>query len=140
MPCRAFLDTNALLDLMFAGRPGSDALCRIADAHAAGACTLLIAASSLKDVYYIARKELSDDVLREWIAYFLDEFEVVALDRAACRIAVNSDEPDFEDGVMRAMAETHDASCIVSRDKRAFRASTVRRLEPDDLVRMLDAQ
>lgn len=42
------------------------------------------------------------------------------------RQSAESDEPDFEDGLIRACAELNDISFILTRDSAAFRRSRVR--------------
>ena len=39
--------------------------------------------------------------------------------------ALASDEPDFEDGMVRACAEHEGATVIITRDKKAFTASAI---------------
>ena len=43
-------------------------------------------------------------------------------------LALDSNEPDFEDGLVRACAELNDADFIISRDEKAFRKATIRRV------------
>ena len=46
--------------------------------------------------------------------------------REVDNMALNSDEPDFEDGIIRACAELNGADFIITRDKAAFAHSKVR--------------
>ena len=64
----------------------------------------------------------------------MDAFGVVAVDESLCRHAIVSDEPDFEDGIVRACAESVGADFIVSRDARAFRTARIRRLSAQEYV------
>ena len=48
--------------------------------------------------------------------------------------AFRSEEPDFEDGIIRASAEAAGCDVIVSRDIKAFATCQIPRLEPRDLV------
>ena len=41
------------------------------------------------------------------------------------KAALDSDEPDFEDGLVRAAAETEAAFAIITRDAQAFKTSSV---------------
>ena len=54
--------------------------------------------------------------------------------RALCRQAADSDEPDFEDGLVRACAENARVDFIVTRDVTAFARSKVRSIAPADYV------
>ena len=43
-----------------------------------------------------------------------------------CDVSLRSDEPDFEDGLVRACAELNGIDFILTRDAKAFDHSTVR--------------
>lgn len=66
----------------------------------------------------------------------MDVFEVVAVDAVLCKIAAHSDEPDFEDGIIRALAEQRNAEFIISRDVAAFKNSNIRRLSATDFMQV----
>ena len=64
----------------------------------------------------------------------MDLFEAVPVDEPLCRVALLSDEPDFEDGVIRACAESAPVDFIVSRDEGAFARSSIRRLSAQEYL------
>ena len=107
---RFFADTNFLLDLAIVGRPGARAAADLFSLIETGEVVGIASASSLKDFYYIARRDIAEAQRREWIRLFTDAFILTALDRETCIIALDSDEPDFEDGIIRAMAEMENAA------------------------------
>lgn len=131
------IDTNVLLDMVLSARPDSGDAQRLLEAGLKGKCKLSISASSLKDFYYITRRDLSEDVRRAWISFFLDVLHVLQVDSLVCRDAVDSDEPDFEDGIVRAIAESAGAVAIVSRDAGAFEGSLIRRLTASEVLSLL---
>lgn len=128
------LDTNVLLDFIQPDRPGFAASVQIFGAIAKDHVTALICASSLKDVYYVARKVMGDRKIREYLAAFMDLFEICSTDREACSTALSSDEPDFEDGIIRAIAERERVDFIVTRDANAFRNAEVPAVSPMKLA------
>ena len=93
-----------------------------------------IAALSLKDVYYVLTKYADEAAARQFIGALMELFEIVAVDSAICRRALESDEKDFEDGLVRACAEALPADFIISRDERAFARSSVKRLSAQEYV------
>lgn len=125
---RLLVDTNLLLDIADDGRPSSEEAAMLFELAADDKATCLVTASSLKDFYFIARKVMDDEIRREWIGLFADTFEVIGLGAAEVARALISDEPDFEDGLVRAAAELSGCSYIVSRDERAFVNSNVPRI------------
>lgn len=135
---KALVDTNFLLDLVSNDRPGSHAAAAIIDLVQDGRVSLSVCATSLKDFYYIARKGgFTDHERRECVRFFMEAMEILPLDREACLKAVDSDEPDFEDGTIRAVAENSGCGFIVTRDAAAFANSTARSIAPDAFVSLL---
>lgn len=135
---RVFADTNILLDMMVDWRPRSQAARAIFERQVNGDVSLAICAGSLKDVYYITRRELPDVVRRKWIDMFLETFAVLPVDGDVCAAANRNDEPDFEDGIIRQCAEAWRADYILSRDEAAFRKAAVPRITCDELLAMLE--
>ena len=121
--CKAYLDTNILLDVASDLRPGHQAAVALFDDPN---LSLAISAGSIKDFYYIAGSAksgmgdehggMSDAIRREYIQLFLDAAEILADDRDVCLTALHSDEQDYEDDTKRAAAEAWGATWIVSRD------------------------
>lgn len=120
---KLYLDTNFLLDLTVKGRPEAASAAELFDMAADGKVLAVVSPSSLKDFYYIARRDMEEGLRRDWIALFLDTFGVAALDRETCRAAVGSGEPDFEGALMLESAKREECSHIVSRDEAAFLSS-----------------
>lgn len=133
---RILADTNVLIDIALPGRPQHAEGLLLLDEVAYGAADLCVASSSLKDVYYILTKCASEADARTYIQHALDAFTVIPVDEHICRIAAHSDEPDFEDGIIRACAETGGVEFILSRDEGAFRTSAVRRLSTREYLEL----
>lgn len=119
-------DTNFLLDFVDETRPDSEYAVELFKRTVSGEFTGYIAASSLNDAYYVMQKRGSDQEARDWVRAFIRAFTVEELDIEICAIAVDSDEPDFEDGCIRAIAERAQVDFIITRDKKAFARSWVK--------------
>ena len=122
------IDTNILLDACMSERPDWAFAVMLLDEVAFGRLEAYIASSSLKDAYFILTKYAGEPVAREFVVSALDAFTVVGVDEAICRMAANSNEPDFEDGIIRACAEQAGVDFIISRDEEAFLRSPIKRL------------
>lgn len=131
---RLLLDTNFLLDLAIDSRPDSVAADELFERMTDGRVMGVVSPTSLKDFYYVARKGLDDAKRREWIALFMDAFCVAGIDRAICAAALTSDEPDFEDGIIRAIAEARGCDLLITRDAEAFAGSSVRHMSAAEYV------
>ena len=136
MTYKLFLDTNFLLDNMLEHRPDGDAACALMRLSESARVLCTISATSLNDAYYVARNHMPEDQRRGWIAFFLDAFDVAAPTARICRAALASGEPDFEDGIIRALAETYHCDYIISRDKCAFIGSTVPRVTAEEFLEL----
>ena len=131
---KLLLDTNFLLDIVEPGRPDEEAAVTLFKALVSGDLEGLVAASSLKDLYYLVRKWQGDQAARDWLRVFMRVFTVTELDIEACAVAVDSDEPDFEDGCIRAIAEREMVDCIITRDEKAFLRSRVKSFTAKDFL------
>ena len=131
---KALFDTNILLDAAMVERPDHAAALLLLDEMAFGKLDGCIAATSLKDTYFVLTKYFGERNARSYVEATMEAFGLVGVDEAICRHAVASDEPDFEDGIVRACAEAADVDFIISRDSRAFRASPVRRLSAQEYL------
>ena len=67
---------------------------------------------------------------REALRDIVSIFEVAPVTHEIVVSAINSDETDYEDAVVRAVAETNACDAIISYDKKAFKKCTIPRLEP----------
>ena len=124
----ALIDTNILLDACMSERPDWAYAVMLLDEIAFGKLDGYICSTSLKDGYYVLTKYAGKQVATEFVQAALDSFTVLSVDETACRIAIRSNEPDFEDGIIRACAEQAQVDFIISRDEKAFLKSPVRRL------------
>lgn len=130
MSRKLLLDTNVLLDVAMGERAGWAAATLLIDEFACGQSIGYVSALSLKDVYYILCKYADESSARAYVLAVMDLFEVIPIDMGLCRIAAQSDEPDFEDGLIRACAEHASVDYIISRDESAFAKSSIKRLSP----------
>ena len=136
MTYRLLLDTNILLDFMDPARPESNVAVEVFRRCIRGTHEGFICATSLKDMYYIARKHLGEQAARDFYRAFLAAFTVLGVDDTVCRMALDSNEPDIEDAIVRVLAEENDIDFILTRDAEAFRASTVRSLSAAAFLRL----
>ncbi len=131
---KIFLDTNFLLDVVDARRPQSEQAQAIIGSIESGEFQALVSPTSLNDFYFVARKAYGDAASREWIRLFLEVIFVAPLDGTTCSMALDSSEPDYEDAVIRVLAESNACSYLVSRDAEAFVGSSAARIEPKEFV------
>ncbi|MGH9754957.1 MAG: type II toxin-antitoxin system VapC family toxin [Blastocatellia bacterium] len=130
-------DTNVVLDALLNRAPW------VADAAACwrasddGKILGCLTASTLTDIFYIARKQKGVDVARDAVRLCLDTFAICAVDRIALEHAAALPGNDFEDNLQIACATLAELDGIVTRDKDGFRDSPIPAFSPTDLITLL---
>lgn len=125
---RLLIDTNILLDCVDPSRAShNEAVSLMARCNGGG--DMGIASShSLNDTYYIMKRLYDKPSARNAVRVLSDLVVVAPVSAEETLLALDSNEPDFEDGLVRACAELNDADFIISRDEKAFRKATIRRV------------
>ena len=123
---RLLFDTTILLDAVTPSRPEQRETHRLlarcnGDGDMGIACGL-----SLKDVYYVMRRRFDEPMARRAVEWLTKLLVIGPISAEECVEALGSNEPDFEDGLIRSCAELNNCDFIISRDKDAFAGSTVR--------------
>ncbi len=138
---RVLVDTNVLIDLVSGSRPQHGAATRaVAALLRAPDYEGFVLASSLKDVYYVYRRHYGDEVgAREAVRALREMFTPLSLDARNVDVALDSDEPDFEDGIVRAVGEAALCDLLLTRDARGFVRSSMRKIEAPDLLELISS-
>lgn len=134
MSRKLLVDASIFLDAAMDERPGWAAASLLMDEFAYEDVKGYVPASSLKDIYYVLCKYADEQSARQFVLAVMDLFEVVSVDAALCRIAALSNEPDFEDGVVRACAESVPVDFVISRDEKAFARSPIKRFSAQEYL------
>lgn len=136
---RLLLDTNILLDAILAGRPHAEEAQGVIARCNGGGDFGMASGLSLKDVYYIATRAYGEAWARVAVRHLMGLLVIAPDDAEVFDRAINSSEPDFEDGIVRVCAELNDADFIVTRDGEAFAASSVRSVSAGEYLRIAAA-
>ena len=81
---------------------------------------ILVAATSLKDVFYFAERSAGIDAGYRAVELILDIATPAQVDGIVCRKAIKLERPDYEDGIVAACLLAEDADEIISRDESSF--------------------
>ena len=81
---------------------------------------MLVAATSLKDVFYFASKSAGADAGYRAVELILEIATLAQVDDIVCRLALSLERPDFEDGIVAACMMAEDADAIITRDDGSF--------------------
>jgi predicted nucleic acid-binding protein len=134
---KALLDVNVILDVLLKRGDWLADADAIWSASAEGKLECGVAASSLTDIYYIARRLSGRAQARDAVAACLESLTVFAVDRQVIEHAQGFASTDFEDAVQIAVAAANAVDAIVTRDATGFAAASVRVLAPAELVQDL---
>lgn len=97
----------------------------------------VLAAHTIPNLWYIMRKNYSQEQRRFFIESLLDYFEVSSLDKQKLLGALHRPEfPDFEDCLQDECAAELNADYIITRNTRDYRASRVQALTPEEFLRL----
>ena len=132
---KILLDTNILLDAHLPGRSESKWAFMLLDCimqHEINACVCPL---SLKDAYYILCEFQNEPMARQAIANLTRFIDVVSVDKAVVEDALGSNEPDFEDGIIRSCAEFYNVNFIITRNEAAYKASMVKALSSKEFLK-----
>lgn len=132
-----FLDTNVVLDFLLEREPWFGDSAAFWQAVEEGSITGCISASSVTDIYYIARRLVSPLTAHEAVRHCLDAFTIVSVGRDVLERASQMLGIDFEDNVQIVCAQAAHADAIVTRDGKGFRRAALPVLTPAEAVARL---
>jgi predicted nucleic acid-binding protein len=131
-------DTNVVLDALLKRAPWDADAAACWRASDDGKIMGCLAASTLTDIFYLARKQKGLSVAHDAVRVCLDAFAVCTVDRQAVEQAIDLPGSDFEDNLQIACATLAELDLIVTRDKDGFRDSAVTALTPAELLTQLN--
>lgn len=134
---KVLLDTNVILDVLLDRAPfvqDSSALWAACDA---GTLVGVLPASTLTDVFYIARRATDVATARIAIGLCLAAFEIAPVDRQTLEDATTLPGNDFEDNVQIACATRAAVDAIVTRNGNDFVHTPMPVLTPAELLARL---
>ena len=138
---KVLVDTNIILDFLLQREPFLQDAELLFAAIDVGQIVGYVTATTLTDIFYIARKHTSSiKQARQAIAEILTVMEVCSVERAILESALNSGFDDFEDAVQIFSAVAQNLDAIVTRDNRGFLNSPISVLSIQELLQQVEAQ
>ena len=123
---RFLLDTNVIVYALNRKSAYNEEVLSFLFGCQAKNATCYFVSSSLKDAYYVLSKHYAlEKDARAAIKCFRECFDMVSLTDGIIDGAFESNEPDFEDAIVRVVAEALQVDAIVSYDVKAFTNSFV---------------
>ena len=136
---RAYVDTNILVDLVLSRQEFLPDAQRVFAIGYAGEAQLVVSALSFVNTVYLGRKYKfpMDDVLSK-LRMIADFVDVADLSGQNVVDMLTSGWRDYEDATQHRSAIDEQADCIVTRNKKDFKASTLPVLTPLEFFNRID--
>ena len=130
------IDTNIVLDILACREPFFEQSQAVMQLVAQSKVTGAITASSITDIYYIMRKRLDKDEIRDALYGLMELVDIVDVTRRECLAALDMPMSDYEDALLSCCAKNWDAECIVTRNTKDFSFSPVKALTPEHFLQL----
>lgn len=136
---RAYIDTNILVDLVFGRQEFLPDAQRVFALGYAGEAQLMVSALSFVNTVYLARKyNYPQDEVYGKLRMIADFVDVVDLRGQNVTDMLSSGWKDYEDATQHRSAIDEHADCIVTRNKKDFKASTIPVMTAAEFLATLD--
>ena len=130
----AFVDTNVILDVLLQNEgfwQDSLKIFRLAELGQIRAC---VSASSMTDIFYVAKKKLTAPIARDAIEKLLNLFTIVGVDGDDLRGALTFPIDDMEDALQVWCAKKTKADVLITRDTDGFIDTGIPVIAPSDFT------
>jgi predicted nucleic acid-binding protein len=134
---RLLFDTNVVLDVLLVREPWAKELKPIWEARRVGRVQGFVAATSLTNIFYIARRLSTAERARQAVRSCMGSLAVIPVDAATVEMADRLPGQDLEDNLQIACALVAGLDGILTRDVAGFAGSPVRAYSPADVRRLL---
>ena len=132
---RVLIDTNILLDALLGREPHFDNADKIIKLCADKKIEGFMAAHSIPNIFYILRKDMSEESRREVLLNLCDILMVASIDFNKIISALqNKDFSDLEDCLQSICAKDVKANYIITRNIKDFTSSEVPAILPEDFL------
>lgn len=131
---KVLIDTNVWLDVTVEREPYCWLSKGALMACISDGVEMNIAATSLKDIFYVVARHAASAKAYEAIEMILSIASIAAVDSLVCKNALNLEQPDYEDGIIAAVALAEKVDCVITRDTEAFHTLGVAKYTPEEFV------
>ncbi|AFZ32574.1 PilT protein domain protein [Gloeocapsa sp. PCC 7428] len=136
---RVLVDTNIILDALLLREPFFIDAKALLNAIESKQLQGYVTATTLTDIFYIARKSKGIAVAKQDIAELLVLMQVCTVDQNILEAAISSQIADFEDAIQLACAISENLDAIVTRNTQDFAGSNLPILSAGTLLACLSS-
>lgn len=134
---KILVDTNIILDVLLKREPHNKAAQVIMKKCADREITGYLAAHSIPNIFFVLRKEYSQEERRKFVRNLCEIFRISDLNAEKIILAIDNEQfSDFEDCLQEECAAAETVDYIVTRNLSDFTQSRVQVIEPEEFVRL----
>lgn len=135
---KVLLDTNIILDIALRRTPffeySAEVIKKIDNKKIIG----FITATTISDIYYIAKKEKGHQDAIEFIIQLVELFEIIGIDKKVIQNALDIGFKDFEDSIQESAALSEQVDFIITRNTSDFKNSLLKVLNPEEFIKYFE--
>jgi predicted nucleic acid-binding protein len=95
-----------------------------------------VTATTITDIYYIARKDKGHLIAIEFISNLIQFVDLIGIDKEIIIEALTTELTDFEDSIQSVASSYNDIDYIVTRNTKNFKDSRVKALTPIEFINL----
>lgn len=133
----ALIDTNVILDVLMKREPFFADSVAVLDRAERGEFVGWLCATTVTTIFFLIRRQLGREVAIEKLKDLSSIFATAPVNKAVIDSALESRFRDFEDSVLNEAAVLVGADCIVTRNERDFKYSSLLVYSPSQFISSL---
>jgi predicted nucleic acid-binding protein len=132
---RVLLDTNIILDFALKRENFFENSKQILDLAYNKLIIAYISATTVTNIYYIAKKQKGREETIQFIRSILEFLEIATVDKGVVLDALELDFKDFEDAIQESSATNINIPIIITRNEADFKNSKLMIYNPEQFLR-----
>lgn len=132
---KILFDTNVILDIGLKREPFFSDMAELIREIENNNFLSFITASTITDIYYIAKREKGNKIALEFINDLVQFIDIIGVDKEIVLEALKSSISDFEDAIQAISAMFNDIEIIITRNVNDFKKSGLIVLTPREFLK-----
>lgn len=133
----AIIDTDVILDVLLSRKPFLTDSSAVVDKAVLSEYSGIVCATTITNIYYIARKALGEEATLEAISKLMSVFTVAPVNGSIIHDALGSKFTDFEDAILHFSGKATGAQFIVTRNEADYSKSEITVYSPKQFLAAL---
>ena len=131
---KILLDTNIVLDILLQREPFCNDAKAIFELIESNKINGYLCATSITTIYYLISKSDNKSLADIVIEQLLQLFNIADVNKNVLLKSLQNNGKDFEDSVIYTSAEYCSVDIIITRDKKGFRQSNIKVMQPKEFL------